>query len=68
MLDEESLLATCTYINLNPVAAGVAVVPESSAHTSIKTRVDHVAEQGRTEDLRAARSGSVAVTLSDHAA
>ena len=31
ILDEESLLATCAYIDLNPVAAGVAEVPETSA-------------------------------------
>jgi hypothetical protein len=53
ILDEEALLATCTYIDLNPVAAGIAEVPESSAHTSIKERVDHVQAQGRTEDLNA---------------
>ena len=28
ILDEESLLATCAYIDLNPVAAGIAKVPE----------------------------------------
>ena len=33
ILDEESLLATCAYIDLNPVAAGVAEVPEASDHT-----------------------------------
>ncbi len=60
ILDEESLLATCTYIDLNPVAAGIAEVPEASEHTSIKERVDHVKAQGRTEDLKAAREGSVA--------
>ena len=60
ILDEESLLVTCAYIDLNPVAAGIAAVPEASAHTSIKERVDHVEAQGRTEDLKAARSGSVA--------
>ena len=42
MLDDESLLATCAYIDLNPVAAGIAKVPEASPHTSIKTRVEHV--------------------------
>jgi REP element-mobilizing transposase RayT len=59
ILDEESLLATCAYIDLNPVAAGIAEVPEASAHTSIKQRVEHVTEQGRTEDLKAAQAGSV---------
>ena len=42
ILDEEALLATCVYIDLNPVAAGIAEVPEASAHTSIKQRVKHV--------------------------
>ena len=59
ILDEQALLATCAYIDLNPVAAGIAAVPEASAHTSIKERVDHVQVQGRAEDLKAARSGSV---------
>jgi hypothetical protein len=60
ILDEESLLATCAYIDLNPVAAGIAEVPETSQHTSVKERVDHVKAQGRTDDLNAARAGSVA--------
>ena len=59
ILDEEALLATCAYIDLNPLAAGIAKVPEASAHTSLKERVDHVAAQGRTEELKAARTGSV---------
>jgi hypothetical protein len=46
--------------DVNPVAAGIAAVAESNAHTSIKVRVDPVKDQGRTEDLNAARSGSVA--------
>jgi len=60
ILDEEALLATCAYIDLNPVAAGIAEVPEASEHTSIKERVEHVKAQGRTEDLKAAREGSIA--------
>ncbi len=60
ILDDESLLATCDYIDLNPVAAGIAQVPETSKHTSIKERVDHVEAKGRREDLKAARKGSVA--------
>jgi hypothetical protein len=60
ILDEESLLATCAYIDLNLVAAAIADVPETSPHTSVKERVDHVTAQGRSEDLKAARKGSVA--------
>ena len=60
ILDEEALLATCAYIDLNPVAAGVAVTPEKSEYTSVKQRVDHAALKGRLKDLKAAREGSVA--------
>jgi REP element-mobilizing transposase RayT len=60
ILDEESLLATCAYIDLNPVAAGIAQVPEESPHTSIMNRVDHMKAQGRTGEPEAAEHGSVA--------
>ena len=52
ILDEASLLATCAYIDLNPVAAGLAATPETSAHTSMKSRLDHCAAQGQLETLR----------------
>ena len=60
ILDEESLLATCAYIDLNPVAAGIAEVPEASPHTSINQRIEAVKAQDRTIDLQAAERGSVA--------
>jgi hypothetical protein len=60
ILDEEALLTTSVYIDLNPVAAEVAQTPEASAHTSIKQRVEHVEAQGRIADLAAAQEGSVA--------
>jgi REP element-mobilizing transposase RayT len=60
VLDDEALLATCAYIDLNPVAAGIAKVPEDSEHTSVKVRVDHCRENGRIDDLQAARIGAVA--------
>ena len=46
ILDEEALLAACVYIDLNPVAAGIAQTPEKSPHTSIKQRVEHVEVAG----------------------
>ena len=60
ILDEESLLSVCAYIDLNPVAAGIAPTPEASLHTSVKARVEHVQRSGRTQDLKAAECGSVA--------
>ena len=42
ILDDEALLAIGAYIDLNPVAAEIAEAPETSKHTSIKIRVEHV--------------------------
>ena len=52
VLDEESLLATAAYIDLNPVAAGVASTPEESAHTSFRARFSHCKANGTAESLR----------------
>ena len=60
VLDEEALLAVCAYIDLNPVAAGIASTPESSEHTSVRARLEHVHQQGRVADLQVAQQGSVA--------
>ena len=51
ILDEESLLSVCVYIDLNPVAAGIVSLPEESLHTSIKVRVDHAKSEGRIADV-----------------
>jgi hypothetical protein len=42
----------CGCIDLNPVAAGIAIAPEASGHASIKERGKHVEAQGRTHDLK----------------
>ena len=55
--DDEALLATCAYIDLNPVAAGLAQVPEASSHTSIKTRVEHLMVEGNINETEAAMTG-----------
>ena len=63
VLDEASLLATCAYIDLNPVAAGKSAVPEKSEHTSVKSRVEHVRAKGR---LPAVTSDSPYIGSRDH--
>ena len=60
ILDEEALLATCAYIDLNPVAAGIAATPEKSPHTSVKQRVEHAKESGAIRNVRQAAGKSVA--------
>jgi hypothetical protein len=52
ILDESSLLATAAYIDLNPVAAGVAPTPEDSTHTSFRARLDHCRNAGLVNSLR----------------
>jgi len=42
ILDEEALLATCAYIDLNPISAGIALTPEDSKHTSFRNRFQHL--------------------------
>ena len=59
LLDEESILATATYIDLNPLAANVVIYPEDALHTSIKERVDHLLAEGRLKDVQQIRNGSV---------
>ena len=58
ILDEQALLATCAYIDLNPFAAGLSELPEESPHTSIRTRLDYCRNTGRMNDLQAARIGT----------
>ena len=51
VLDEESLLATAAYIDLNPVAAGISPTPEDSDYTSLRTRITHCQASGTAETL-----------------
>ena len=62
ILDDEALLATCAYIDLNPVAAGIAAAPETSKHTSVRRRVQHAKSKGKVDALKEAGRGSVAAS------
>ena len=41
LLDDQALLSCLAYIDLNPVRAGIADIPEQSDHTSIQHRVKY---------------------------
>ena len=58
ILDEEALLATCVYIDLNPLAAGMASTPETSKHTSFRQRIQHARQKNALERLKEARHGT----------
>jgi hypothetical protein len=45
-------------LDLNPVAAGLAAVRKASEHASIKQRVEHVAAEGRPDDVNRPEKGT----------
>ena len=38
LLDEAAILSAMAYVDLNPIRAGMAETPETSAHTSVAER------------------------------
>jgi len=60
ILDDESLLATCAYIDLTPVVAGMAATPKASKHTSLGQRLADLAAEGRSKKRKPALGGRTA--------
>ncbi len=58
VLDDEALVGTAIYIDLNPFAAGLSKAPELSVYTSLYTRIQHARAHGELDAIYLARFGS----------
>ena len=64
--DVAGILACATYVDLNPIRAGLAKTPEKSAHTSIQDRIIARQKQGRQRRVVRTKVPLVAISEITH--
>lgn len=56
LLDDPGLVMSMVYADLNPIKAGVALMPEDSDYTSIQQRIRQLAVEASTDDRKSNRN------------
>ncbi len=62
ILDEAGLLACCAYVDLNPIRAGIADLPENSDYTSIQQRLSALKKSVNKPAISASRHAKLKVS------
>ena len=70
LLDDTAVLKCMAYVDLNPVRAGLADLPERSVHTSVKARIEnkdcHLLPLADSDDRHRFDDDQVALPISKH--
>nr|MDA3932856.1 transposase [Gammaproteobacteria bacterium] len=63
LLDEEALIASMAYVDLNPIRAGMAATPEGSDYTSIQQRINAATDRKDTGTTAADKTESLSTVI-----
>ncbi|UXI67056.1 hypothetical protein [Tahibacter amnicola] len=66
LLDEAALLACMAYVDLNPIRAGIASDLPTSAHTSIRRRLQHIEGATLLRPIAGAAGNTLSVSTAEY--